>query len=136
MTYSVSRKADRHAMAAQLADLIADCGFTSDIIEESDDGFHDRRVAVCILKLPYNLRLTIELEPCRGLGAELGHAEVLSWHGVQGKRLNPDAFAFDAVNPFHGHKATDIIHTFDQLKHVLAKRLASVADGSAFIEGY
>lgn len=131
MTYSVSRKADRHAMAQELAELVRTSGFEAQINLERADGFHDRRVNVCVTGMPHGLRLTVDFEPIRGLNSELGFAQVLSWHGVRdGFRLNPNIF--HSVNNFHGHKATDGIDTFDQLKFVLAKRLRLIAAGEAF----
>jgi hypothetical protein len=38
-----------------------------------------------------------------------------------------------SVNPYHGHKATDVARGFRALYWLLERRFASIADGSAFV---
>lgn len=123
------RKADRAKMAAQVAALAANHGITARIVS----GEHQRPRAMFVnLEGPHGLRLTVAFDgssPQRE-----ADTYVLSWHGVErGWRLRPYVFG-TRVNPFHGHKATDVAFGFPELVALLDRRLAAVADGTAFVQ--
>lgn len=115
------RKADRAEMARQVAVLARKHGLTAVASLE-----RDRRVTVEV-QGPRGLRVAVRFDGTSGRS----DVYVLSWHGVEdGARLDPAVFA--DVNPYHGHKATDVARGWPQLLDVLASRFASIADGSAF----
>jgi hypothetical protein len=120
------RKADRAAMALQVADLAAE--YQLDIwLRPEQPG--TRRVGVDLAG-PHGLRLTVDFDGSRrALALDV---YVLNWHGVEeGTRLHPGMFGH--VNEAYGHKATDVAHGFDQLLRTLRDRFKVIADGSAFI---
>jgi hypothetical protein len=123
-TMSAKRKADRGAMASQVAALAVEFGLTAvHRIEEPGT----RRTSVD-LSGPYGLRLTVKFDAT----LYAPDTYVLNWHGVdEGTRLHPGMFGI--VNSFHGHKATDVPRGFEQLTRILRERFAVIADGSAFV---
>jgi hypothetical protein len=123
-TMSAKRKADRDAMASQVAALAVEFGLTAvHRIEEPGT----RRTSVD-LEAPHGLRLTVKFDAT----LYAPDTYVLNWHGVhEGTRLHPGMFGI--VNSFHGHKATDVPRGFAQLLRILRERFAVIADGSAFV---
>jgi hypothetical protein len=122
---SATRKADRAAMAIQVAALGTEHGLAVSYIPE----VKGTRRAYAELTGPHGLRLTVKFDG----GVQDPDTYVLSWHGVdEGTRLCPGKFG--DVNTYHGHKATDVAHGFAELRRLLARRFASIADGSAFTE--
>jgi hypothetical protein len=118
------RKADREAMAAQVAQLAAQHGITA----RAFIGRGPRCVGVD-LDGPHGLKVTVEFD------GTSDHPDiwVLSWHGVDdGWQLDPCWFGH--VNQYHGHKATDVVHGFEALMRMLCVRFAAIADGYAFIQ--
>jgi hypothetical protein len=121
------RKADRATMAAQVARLAAGHGIAARVTS----GEHQRPRAMFVdLEGPHGLRLSV------AFNGDSPRSEpdtyVLSWHGVaDGWRLSASAFAH--VNPYRGHKATDVAHGFTDLYCLLSQRLMAIADGSVFI---
>ena len=124
---SAQRKADRAVMAYMVAELARGHGLAAEIQPERGKS---RRTSVNVTG-PHGLRVTMTFDgnPARGIRPD---TYVLSWHGVEdGYRLNPAKFG--DVNPYHGHKATDVARGIISLDALLtAKRFASIADGSAF----
>ena len=121
---SARSKADRGAMASQVAALAVEFGLTAvHRIEEPGT----RRTSVDLAG-PHGLRLTVKFD---GAGPD-PNIYVLSWHGVDaGYLLSPDRFSH--VNPHHGRKATDVAHGATALLDRLRIRFAAIADGSAFV---
>ena len=121
---SAKRKADRGAMASQVAALAVEYGLTAvHRIEEPGT----RRTSVD-LSGPHGLRLTVKFDAT----LYAPDTYLLSWHGVdEGTRLPPGMFGI--VNSFHGHKATDVPRGFEQLTRILRERFTVIADGSAFV---
>lgn len=119
------RKANREAMAAEIAKLWTGDGFTC---EWSLGGSYDKR------------RLTLHLTGPRGIGLYLSFdggsrqpgVYVLSWHMATDSTAKLTGI-FDSVNQYHRQKATDTAHGFDDLKEVLARRIGQLQDGSAFL---
>ena len=120
------RKGDRAVMARQVADLAAEYGLTafegSAPLERSTT-----------IKGPHGLALVARF---RGNSPQCEpDTYVLSWYtevaAQDGYRLNPGAF--EAVNPHHGHKATDVVCSFPHLLDLLRDRFGRIADGSAFV---
>lgn len=120
------RKADREAMALQVAELAGAYGLTASPKPEQPG---TRETSVDIAG-PHGLHLTVRF---RGNSPQAQpDTYVLSWHGVEdGTRLHPGMFG--NVNLFHGHKATDVARGFYQLKRILAERFMVISHGSAFI---
>ena len=119
------RKADRAVMAGRIADLAREYGLAVVALPEQAA---TRKMSVAVGG-PYGLRLTVDFD-----GASSGpglDVYVLNWHGLRGARFNRRRLV--RVNPYHGHKATDVVYGFDELYGLLRPRFASVADGSAFI---
>jgi hypothetical protein len=124
------RKAERAEMARQVVDLAREHGLTA---EHKSEQPGTRRTAV-YLAGPHGLKLTVEFDGAarNGLGQSASDVYVLSWHGVnECARLDPSWFG--SVNPYHGHKATDVAHGFEALMRVLRVRFAAIAGGYAFI---
>lgn len=121
------RKADRAIMAAQVAELARGYGLDARVVS----GEHLRPRAMFVnLEGPHGLKLTVQFS------GDSPHREpdtyVLCWHGLEtGWRLDPDRFG--SVNPYHGHKATDVARGFGSLIGLLAMRFARIRDGRAFI---
>lgn len=118
------RKADRQVMSLRIVDLAG--GYQLAAWHQPEQpGTRETSVD---LAGGHGLRMTVRFR---------GHSPqpdtwLLSWYGVEpGWRLNPAAF--DRVNPYHGHKATDVCQGWNQLRNVLGLRFTAIADGSAFI---
>jgi hypothetical protein len=108
------RKADRATMAAEVAGLARTHGLSAEVTSPGVLG-------------PHGLGLLLMFDGT----SNPADTYLLHWHGVEaGHRLAPGAFQH--VNPYHGHKATDTAYGFDQLGRVLTRRFAAIADGSAF----
>lgn len=122
---SAQRKADRAVMAGMVAELARGHGLSPVVTGEQHGS---RRTSVDVTG-PHGLRLAVEF---RGSSPQSEpDTYVLSWHGVEdGYRLNPAKFG--DVNPYHGHKATDVARGIISLDALLTRRFASIADGSAF----
>jgi hypothetical protein len=120
------RKADRAAMAYQVAELAREYGLA---VWHEPEQPGSRKTAVDV-ECPLGLKVTVSFD-----GSVHGTAPdvyVLSWHGVEdGTRLHWGMF--NHVNPYHGHKATDTACGFPQLLRILRERFAVIRDGSAFI---
>jgi hypothetical protein len=129
MTLTERRKADRAAMAAQVAALATGHGFRAEIHPEPT--FLGQRCTDVLLSFPHELTVRVWFD-----GQSCHRPEwdtyVLSWctEGEDGWRLAPHAFA--DVNPYNGCKATDVARGFGNLLYVLGRRFAAIADGSAF----
>ena len=121
------RKADRAKMAAQVAGLAAEHGIAARIVS----GEHQRPRAMFVnLEGPHGLRLTVAFDGSNP--QREADTYVLSWHGVErGWRLDPHRFG--RVNPYHGHKATDVAHGFGALLAMLGRRFETIAGGTAYI---
>jgi hypothetical protein len=129
MTLTERRKADRVAMAAQVAALATAHGFAAEVHPEPT--FMGERCSGVWVDFPHDLSVHVWFD------GESPHRPdwdtyVLSWYtgGEDGWRLAPHAFA--DVNPYNGCKATDVARGFDNLLYVLGRRFAAIADGSAF----
>jgi hypothetical protein len=118
---SARRKADRAAMASQVAILAGGYG----LLTRPVSGPRMRGTEV---SAPHGLKVTVKFDANNASGPD---TYVLSWHGVEeGTRLDPCWFA--RVNPYHGHKATDVVQGFGPLVRLLRVRFAAIADGYAF----
>lgn len=127
VTLTERRKADRAIMALQVVDLASEYGLAAWHRPEQPGTRHTS----VDLAGPHGLKLTVHFYGITPFKA--ADTYVLSWHGTEdGWRLNPGTFG--NVNSYHGHKATDVAHGFDALIAMLARRQASMADGSAFIQ--
>jgi hypothetical protein len=125
---SERRKADRALMAGIVAELARVHGLNAIVTDEQ----HGSRKTSVDLAGPHGLKLTVQF---RGSSPQaMPDTYVLSWYGVEaGWRLAPGVFG--DVNPYHGHKATDVVHGFRGLAGLLARHFAAIADGSAFGTG-
>jgi hypothetical protein len=126
---TAARKADRAEMARQLADLAGEYGIAATV----RPGYHGPRHTAVDLESPHGLGLTVNFDGNSPCGPDVF---VLSWHLNfaaidEGTRLHPGMF--NGVNPYGGHKATDVAHGFDQLLRILRERFAVIRDGSAFV---
>jgi hypothetical protein len=122
---TTQHEADRKNMARRVADLAAGYGLTT----SRTSGPRMRAVEVFG---PHGLRVTVKFDGSLPAGPD-GDVYVLSWHGVEdGVRLAPYVFG-PRVNPFHGHKATDVARGFGMLAVLLDRRFEAIADGTAFI---
>jgi hypothetical protein len=123
-TLTSRRRADRGAMAAQVAALAGEYGLTAVHFAEQPGM---RRTSVS-LEAAHGLRLIVKFDAT----LHAPDTYVLNWHGVdEGTRLHPGMFG--VVNSAHGHKATDVARGFAQLTRILKERFAVIADGSAFV---
>lgn len=123
------RKADRLAMAEQVADLARAHGLTAQVRR-----LETKRRVLVDLAGPHGLKLTVQF---RGNSPQCEpDTYVLSWCQLprqdEGYRLFPPVFG-GSVNPYHGHKATDVANGFRDLTELLQRRFAAIADGSAFV---
>lgn len=122
-TLTERRKDDRAVMALGVAELAIEHGLTA---------WHTSgpRMRGVDLAGPHGLKLSVQF---RGDSPQARpDVYVLSWHGVEdGARLHPGMF--NSVNPYHGHKATDVAYGFAQLMRILRERFTVIADGSAFV---
>jgi hypothetical protein len=119
---TVRRAADRAAMASQVAILAGRHG----LLTRPVSGPRMRGIEV---SAPHGLQVTVKFE---GSGPLAPDTYLLSWHGVEeGTRLHPGMF--NQVNPYHGHKATDVATGFEQLTRILRERFTVIANGSAFV---
>lgn len=117
------RKADRAVMARRVADLAGEYGLTA--WETSSPRCRGVEVSG-----PHGLKVTVRFDA--GPGRADPDTYVLNWHGVEeGTRLDPCWFG--SVNPYYGHKATDVARGFEALQDLLRQRFASVRDDYAFI---
>jgi hypothetical protein len=128
---TAARKADRAEMARQVADLAGEYRFAAHTTRELPGS----RYTSVELAMPRGLRLTVKFDG-RGTKADGPDVFVLNWHLNfaaigEGARLHPGMF--NHVNPYGGHKATDVAHGFDQLLRILRERFAVIRDGSAFV---
>ena len=125
MTELTARRKDhRFTMALQVVDLAGEYRFAAWHRSEQDG---TRRTDVDIL-CPRGLKVTVRFDG----GSPYADTYVLSWHGVDdGVRLHWGMFSH--VNPFHGHKATDVARGHAQLIRILRERFAVIRDDSAFI---
>lgn len=120
---SARRKADRAAMALQVAALGAEHELAVSYIPE----VKGTRRAYAELAGPHGLRLSVKFDG----GSQDPDTYVLSWYGVTTDVcLNPARFG--DVNSYHRQKATDVAHGFAELLSLLGQRFAAIADGSAF----
>jgi hypothetical protein len=122
------RKADRAVMAGKVAALAAEHGLQAEVRPAEEPL---TRATFVDLVGPHGLRLTVSFQ------GRSPHTQpdtyVLSWYGVEdGWRLSPDAFG--DVNPYHGHKATDVARSFPHLRALLRDRFETIADGTAFVQ--
>lgn len=123
---TAARKADRETMAHRVVDLASEYRLAA---WHRPEEAGTRRTSVDLAS-PHGLKLTVTFD---GSTREL-HRDVyvLSWYGVEdGTRLHPGMFG--NVNPYHGHKATDVARGFAQLERTLRERFAVIRDGSAFV---
>jgi hypothetical protein len=128
-TLTERRKADRAAMAGQVAELARQHGLTAIVTGEQ----HGSRETSVSLEAPHGLRLTVRF---RGRSPQtMPDTYVLSWYTAvdqhDGWQLNP--YRFGDVNPYHGCKATDVVHGFESLCRLLDRRFTAIALGWAFI---
>jgi hypothetical protein len=123
---SARRKADRQVMAARVAGLASEYKFSA----QAHTGIYGPQHLAVDIEFPRGLKLTVDFDGGNcGPGADV---YVLNWHGVEdGTRLHPGMFGH--VNPYHGHKATDVAHGFAQLVRILRERFTVIRDDSAFI---
>lgn len=123
---SARRKADRAAMAHRVVDLADEYQLAAWHRPEAEGS---RRTSVD-LECPRGLKLTVTFDgDTRWNGPDV---YVLSWYGVEdGTRLHPGMFR--DVNPYHGHKATDVARGFADLEWTLRERFAVIRDDSAFV---
>lgn len=122
------RKGDRAVMARYVAQLAEAYGLTA--WEGSD--VRERSVSV---KGPHGLGLTVRF---RGNTPQCEpDTYVLSWHMAprmdDGYRLNPRVF--EAVNPHHGCKATEVANGYRELCELLSNRFAHITGRTAFVRG-
>lgn len=121
------RKADRAKMAQELADLAIECG-ASARIEEAWPGGSDPRCTMVYIDGPRGLRVSIDFD---GRSAQ-PDVYVISWNiSTDSDAKFANGFA-ESINPYHWSKATDLAYGFDQLAHIVRKRLKAAADGPAF----
>lgn len=122
------RKADRAVMAEHVAQLARSHGLSAYVTV--DEAIKQASVD---LVGPHGLTLIVRF---RGNTPQCEpDTYVLSWYGVdEGCRLDPRVFAAGSVNPHHGHKATEVANGFRELAGLLARRFASIEDGSAFVQ--
>lgn len=128
-TLTERRKAGRAAMAGQVAELARQHGLTAIATGEQ----HGSRQTSVTLEAPHGLRLTIRF---RGRSPQARpDTYVLSWYTNllqdDGWRLNP--YRFGDVNPYHGSKATDLAHGFEDLCLLLDRRFRAIARGWAYL---
>lgn len=122
MAYSERRAKDRAMMAERLAAAVQAAGYSADVA-----AMGPREIWVSI-ETPEGLRLTVDFD-----GASLQpDVHVLSWNSRTDATFKLAPGFAPSVNPYHWHKATDICEGFDDLLATVARRLRSVADGSAF----
>jgi hypothetical protein len=131
-TLTERRKADRALMAGSVAELARQYGLRAVVTGEQ----HGSRETSVNLSGSNGLELTVHF---RGDSVQREpDTHVLSWHmrsradESKGWRLNPAAFS-GGINPYHGRKATDVVHGFQALCELLKQRFAAIADGRAFI---
>lgn len=121
------RKADREAMAIEIASLWGGEGFKATIIP-SMNVYPGKRCIMVDLEGPHGLRVS----PRFNGDSWQPDTFVLSWH-MSTNATAKLAGIFDSVNPIHRHKATDIAEGFEDLKRLLTIRRAQLQDGSAFL---
>ncbi len=122
------RKADRLVMAQYVAELAAGHGLRAQVRR-----LETKRMVLAGLEGPHGLRLTVRFQ------GNTPHAAVdtyvLNWHMLPGEtdgyRLNPRVF--EAVNPYHGCKATEVANGYRELTEVLGNRFAHIQGGTAFV---
>jgi len=125
---NVARAADRETMARQVEALVAKYRAWTCERDDVIDGTEGRELWLN-LSGPHGLKLTLDLDG--DSHQQRQGTFVLSWHGVDADvRLAP-TFA-PSVNTFHWHKATDVCEGWADVLAVLARRLQSACDGSAF----
>lgn len=135
MTLTETRKPDRAKMAKLLVAAVLGAGAVkAEIKPESGDptDYYDGR------------RTTVSIEAERGLhlGVDFNgrtpqsqpDIHVLSWHirSTDSDARLADVFGYDAVNPHHFLKATQVAHGFEQLCEMVVRGVTMARDGSAF----
>jgi hypothetical protein len=122
------RKADRLVMAQYVAELARAHGLRAEVRR-----VETKRTVLVDLEGPHGLRLTVQF---RGNSPQCEpDTYVLNWHMMprmdDGYQLNPRVF--EAVNPHHGCKATDVANGYRELTELLANRFAHIQGGTAFV---
>jgi len=124
---SVKRKSDRAAMVADLARVATEHGATVEI--EAEPGcFLGKRANLVQIRAPRGLCLNVGIDG----SSELGNTHVLSWFIPHNFDTRLAVTFAPSVNEFHFHKATDVAYDFKELLAIVALRLNSAANGSAF----
>lgn len=129
---SETRKTDRAVMAGHVEGLARSHGLRAEVAAGGRGPLGDGSRAVHVdVEGPHGLKVTVVFDGNSPQSAP--DTYVLSWHGVEdGWRLFPAVFG-GSVNPYHGHKATDVAHGFRDLTELLTRRFTAIADGSAFV---
>jgi len=80
------------------------------------------------IRAPRGLCLNVGIDG----SSELGNTHVLSWFIPHNFDTRLAVTFAPSVNEFHFHKATDVAYDFKELLAIVALRLNSAANGSAF----
>jgi hypothetical protein len=125
------RKADRAVMAQYVAELATGHGLRAEIRAEVPGS----RETSVVLEGPHTLGLTVRFQGNSPQSEP--DTYVLSWHmrswedAGKGWQLTP--YVFRGVNPYHGHKATDVVRGYRELTELLSNRFAHIQGGTAFM---
>jgi hypothetical protein len=122
------RKGDRAVMARYVAQLAEAYGLTAEVAPGLD-----KRELCVRLAGPHGLGLTVRFQ---GNSPQCEpDTYVLSWHmtpwKTDGYRLSPRVF--EAVNPHHGCKATEVANGYRELCELLSNRFAHIMARTAFV---
>jgi len=124
MTLSVTRAADRKAMAAQLKRLATENGWNC----EANESTYDPRAIRVQVSGPGGLSVHLRLD-----GASRAGAFVLSWC-VSGSNRLTKAFEnrIGPVNAHHRAKATTCVNTWPGVVETVREGMVMATDGKAF----
>lgn len=120
---TVRRKADREKIAAALAAIAVEYGFTASP-SATDRG---RQLTVCFTTLR-GLKANIWLN---GESTQLD-VHIVNWYTATNSEAKIAAGFADSVNPYHWGKATDVCHGWRELAACVRDAFDSIKDGSAF----
>jgi hypothetical protein len=110
------RKAEQAALAAEIIATVEKHGGVA--AAEWDAKYRETRIGICFPEVQAGL----------DLGGACGPDILVSWHRAR-RDLNPHAF--QAVNPCHFRKASDVAAP-EQIVALLDRRCGAIARGTAF----
>lgn len=132
VTLSETRKKDRETMGKHIQDLAGRVAPMHVLVHLLLNRRGEDDYITVEIDGPHPLYCRFDLR--RSSRRDMDNVFVLSWFfraASDNKRIAPD-FAQD-TNHFHGHKATDVAHGFENLMTILMDRFWKMEHGKAFV---